>query len=144
MDQRTLDRLVKSIVDELDKRDIDAGSQQSRDSSGAVALVDQWRIRAQYRDEFLDFYLTHVANVMKTLDGYLDGRVYTSPSDAPYSWHVQAYYEFRSADIVGRFRKDFDRGLRAVKSGMTMDKVLDAMDPWVLAHEDGVLQQVWR
>jgi hypothetical protein len=28
--------------------------------------------------------------------------------------------------------------------GLTMEKVLDAMDPWVLAHEDAVLREVWR
>lgn len=145
MDQRQLDSLVKVIADELDRR---AGS-SGRGSSGGqafgnVALVDNWRVRATHRREFLDFYVAHVADVVSNMPGYVSGRVLTTQNESPYSWQVQAFYEFSSSEVVNNFKTEYDRALRKVRSGMTMEKVLDAMDPWVLAHEDGVLETVWQ
>lgn len=145
MDQRQLDNLVKVIADELDRR---AGS-SGRGSSGGqafgnVALVDNWRVRATHRREFLDFYVAHVADVVSKMPGYVSGRVLTTQNESPYSWQVQAFYEFSSSEVVNNFKTEYDRALRKVRSGMSMEKVLDAMDPWVLAHEDGVLETVWQ
>lgn len=145
MDQRQLDNLVKVIADELDRR---AGS-SGRGSSGGqafgnVALVDNWRVRATHRREFLDFYVAHVADVVSNMPGYVSGRVLTTQNESPYSWQVQAFYEFSSSEVVNNFKTEYDRALRKVRSGMSMEKVLDAMDPWVLAHEDGVLETVWQ
>jgi antibiotic biosynthesis monooxygenase (ABM) superfamily enzyme len=111
---------------------------------GNVALVDNWRVRATHRREFLDYYIANVAEVVSSMPGYVSGRVLATQNDAPYSWQVQAFYEFTSSDVVNSFKTEYDRALRKVKSGMTMEKVLDAMDPWVLAHEDGVLETVWQ
>lgn len=146
MDQRQLDNLVKVIADELDRR---AGSSGRGASGGAqafgnVALVDNWRVRATHRREFLDFYVAHVADVVSNMPGYVSGRVLTTQNESPYSWQVQAFYEFSSSEVVNNFKTEYDRALRKVRSGMTMEKVLDAMDPWVLAHEDGVLETVWQ
>ena len=147
VDQRTMDRLVKTIVDEIEQRGAPAASAASggvAPSTRPVALVDNWRVRADHRAEFLEHYQRYVADVMRQLPGYRAGRVLASSTESSYSWHVQAFYEFDSADIVGVFRKEFEKALRKVKPGLTMDKVLDAMDPWVLAHEEGVLEDVWH
>ncbi len=146
MDQRQLDKLVKVIADELDRRAGSSGGASSggRRAQGNVALVDNWRVRATSRQEFLDFYVAHVADVVSSIPGYVSGRVLASQHESPYSWQVQAFYEFSSSDIVNNFKTEYDRALRKVRNGMTMEKVLDAMDPWVLAHEDGVLETVWQ
>jgi hypothetical protein len=148
VDQRTMDRLVKTIVDELQQRDRSSpagvGALSDGAGSDAVALVDNWRIRADNRQEFLEHYTTHVADVVRQIPGFVAGRVYASEEESSYSWHVQAYFEFESGEVVARFRKEYDRALRKVKPGLSMDKVLDAMSAWVLAHEDGVLFNVWR
>lgn len=146
MDQRQLDQLVKVIADELDRRSGTSGRSASNGGPtlGNVALVDNWRVRATHRREFLDYYIANVAEVVSSMPGYVSGRVLATQNDAPYSWQVQAFYEFTSSDVVNSFKTEYDRALRKVKSGMTMEKVLDAMDPWVLAHEDGVLETVWQ
>lgn len=146
MDQRQLDKLVKVIADELDRRTGSSGRAVSGGGQafGNVALVDNWRVRATHRREFVDFYVAHVAEVVSHIPGYVSGRVLTTQNEAPYSWQVQAFYEFSSSEVVNNFKTEYDRALRKVKAGMTMEKVLDAMDPWVLAHEDGVLETVWQ
>jgi hypothetical protein len=144
LDQRTLDRLVVTIADELEKRNLGGRAAGGSGPDTSVALVDNWRVRADYRQKFIDYYTTHVADVIKQLDGYRGGRVFSLPDQSSYSWHVQAYYEFDSLDVLARFRADYDKALRKIKVGLTMEKVLDAMDPWVLAHEDAVLREVWR
>lgn len=140
-----MDRLVKTIVSELEQRGATAPSGQPGSGGGgrSVALVDNWRVRAEHRAAFLSHYQTHVADVIAQIPGYVSGRVFSAQGDSSYSWHVQAYFEFASADVVTRFRKEFDKAARKVKPGLTLEKVLDAMDPWVLAHEDGVLDSVW-
>jgi hypothetical protein len=144
LDERQLDRLVQVVADELDRRTGPGASRSgSSGASGGTALVDNWRIRASDRDAFLAFYREHVAEVIRAIPGFVEGRILTSAPDGPYSWHVQATYVFGSADVVANFRTEFERVLRRTRSGMSMDKVLDAMDQWVLAHEDGVLEQVW-
>lgn len=142
LDERQLDRLVKVVAEELDRRTGASASGTSR-IPGGTALVDNWRVRASDREAFLAYYREHVAEIIRAMPGFVEGRILTSSPDGPYSWHVQAVYVFRSAEVVADFKAEFERVLRRLKAGMTMDKVLDAMDPWVLAHEDGVLEQVW-
>ena len=57
---------------------------------------------------------------------------------------VQALYEFESDAVLDRFADEFNRLVKRVDPRMDTDKVLDAMDEWVLAHEDGTLAEVWR
>lgn len=150
MEQRTLDQLVKTITRELALDQPDAGTRPAEGSSGTAPeqeggffLIDNWRVRAEEQDAFLDFYTRHVSEVVEKLPGYVDGRVLAAPLASPYSWHVQSLYEFASDAILDVFHRDFDRQVRRVDSKMSLVKVLDAMDRWVLAHEDGTLGEVW-
>lgn len=122
-------------------------NRSSIDSGGggqACWLVDNWRVRASERDEFLDYYRRYVAEVVATLPGFRSGRIVTSPAGSSYTWHVQALYEFESDAVRDNFLRDFDRAVKRVDPRMSLEKVLDGMDQWVLAHEDGALTEVWR
>lgn len=159
MEQRELDQLVRAITRELAGR---PGSRRTgpaaagrrtagtpaarpdrdRESSGSCWLVDSWRVREREREAFLSYYQRYVAQVMERLPGYRSGRILVAEPGSDYAWHVQALYEFES-DLDG-FEKEFDRVVRTVDPRMSMAKVLDGMDKWVLGHEDGSLTEVWR
>lgn len=146
MDRRTLDELVKSITRELSSdgpQTSAAPSAVPRQGTGGFYLIDNWRIREDHRDAFVDYYSRHVADVVKQMSGYRDGRVLSSVN-ADYSWHVQALYEFDSDAVLDRFTSEFNRLVKRVNARLDMEAVLDAMDDWVLAHEDGTLHEVWR
>jgi len=151
VDQRNLDQLVKAITRELateQSRPLDERLGETAAAAspgrGGFYLIDNWRVRADDRDTFLSFYTRHVAEVIKQLPGYVDGRVLVAPLASPYSWHVEAMYEFTSDAILDSFHREFDRQVKRVDPKLSLDKVLDAMDRWVLAHEDGTLNEVWR
>lgn len=151
MDRRTLDELVTKITRELAGTEDDAAVARTASAAGAAAgggvgsfcLIDNWRVREEHREAFLDYYARHVADVVKQMPGYRDGRVLSSLSP-DYSWHVQALYEFESDAVLDRFTSDFNRLVKQVNRQLDMDAVLDAMADWVLAHEDGTLHEVWR
>jgi hypothetical protein len=150
VEQRKLDQLVRTITRELAAEQSHDGTPRTETSSGAAQgpdggffLIDNWRVRIEERASFLSFYTRHVAEVVKQLPGYVDGRVLAAPFESAYSWHVQALYEFGSDAILDNFHRDFDRQVRRVDSTLSLEKVLDAMDRWVLAHEDGTLTEVW-
>lgn len=161
MEQRRLEQLVRTITREL----ADGAAAQPRSGSGApptrdaaeqpaadagtgtggtCVLVDNWRVRESEREAFLAYYRRYVAEVIARLPGYRSGRVLLAPPGADYTWHVQAFYEFESPAVRDIFAREFDRQVRKVDSRMTLEKVLDGMDQWVLAHEDGVLTEVWQ
>lgn len=169
MEQRQLEELVRAITRELAEQTADrrprfspanrrptvrpsrvAERGRTRDVGGggggtqACWLVDNWRVRESEREAFLDYYRRYVAEVMATLPGFRSGRIVTSPSGASYTWHVQAFYEFESDAVRDNFARDFDRAVKRVDPRMSLEKVLDGMDQWVLAHEDGALTEVWR
>lgn len=147
MDRRTLDELVKSITRELSTQEGPTATPGSHAGGGpqrTFYLIDNWRVREDHRDAFTAFYGRHVADVIKQMTGYRDGRVLAAPASSDYSWHVQAVYEFESDAVLDRFADEFNRLVKRVDPRMDVDKVLDAMDEWVLAHEDGTLTEVWR
>lgn len=147
MDRRTLDELVRSITRELSTQDVPAAAGTPQPGGGPARtfyLIDNWRVREDQRDAFVAFYSRHVADVMKQMTGYRDGRVLTAPASSDYSWHVQAVYEFESDAVLDRFADEFNRLVKRVDPRMDVDAALDAMDEWVLAHEDGTLTEVWR
>jgi hypothetical protein len=143
VDRRTLDQLVQSITRELAAQEGPVASPAASGSRGFY-LIDNWRVRAEQHDEFVAFYTRHVADVVKGMTGYRDGRVLSAPASSDYSWHVQALYEFESDAVLDRFASEFNRLVKRVDARMDLEKVLDAMDAWVLAHEDGTLTEVWR
>jgi hypothetical protein len=141
VDERTFDRLVRSISEELVGR---RGEPAPRTEAEGFYLVDGWRVRPQERQHFLEFYTSHVADVIKEMSGFRQCRVTVSAIESSYSWHVQAFYEFESDAILDRFRDEFDRSIRRKFPGYMLDKVLDDMGQWVLAHEAGALVEVYR
>ncbi len=112
-------------------------------TAGAFCLIDNWRVALDQRDQFLDYYIRNVAKVIETFDGYLNGRVLVSDPSSSLSWHVQALYEFETDDVLDHFHSTFDRQIKRVNVELSLEKVLDGLDPWVLAHEDGTLTEVW-
>lgn len=145
MDRRTLDELVKSITRELSDQPAAAPypGRSPASGTGGFYLIDNWRVREDQRDAFVGYYSRHVADVVKQMAGYCAGRVLVTASP-DYSWHVQALYEFETEDVLDRFESEFNRIVRRIDPSLNVDKVLDAMDDWVLAHEDGTLHEVWR
>lgn len=149
MDQRTLDQVVKAVTKELATQGVTVNSPsragaQPESQPGAFWLVDSWRIRGDSRDAFLDLYTRAVADVIGGMSGFRSARILSAATGSPYSWHVQAFYEFASDGILDVFDKEFDRLVRQVNARWTREKVLDEMAQWVLAHEDGALAEVWR
>lgn len=143
MDDRTFNQLVRSVSREL--REEGRGHGWRDDASpGGFYLVDNWRVQSTQREEFLEFYTTHVADVIREIDGFREARVLVAPVESSYSWHVQALYEFDSEDVLARFRESFDRIGRRKHRGMDMARVLEHMKDWVLAHEDGTLLEIHR
>lgn len=142
MDDQTFSRLVQSVSQELEREG--RGQSWSGDGSGGFYLVDSWRIRSTEREEFLEFYTTYVTDVIKKIDGFREVRVLVAPIESSYSWHVQAFYGFQSDDILERFRKDFDRAARQARTGKNLQQVLEHIEDWVLAHEDGTMIEVSR
>jgi hypothetical protein len=138
MNEARFEELVRAVSREL--RDGAAAD----DGQGGFYLVDNWRVRPGEREAFLSYYTSHVADVIRSLDGCRTGRVLVSPIESSYSWHIQAFYEFESERILDRFMEDFDRELRRRFRGETKESVLDALDQWVLAHEDGTLLEINR
>jgi len=147
VDRRTLDELVKSITRELSDQPASKSSPtrpaSSGGGSGSFYLIDNWRVREAQRDAFVGYYSRHVADVLKQMAGYRGGRVLVAVSP-DYSWQVQALYEFETEAVLDRFEAEFNRIVRRIDPSLDVDKVLDAMDDWVLAHEDGTLHEVWR
>lgn len=163
MEQRQLEQLVRAITRELaetsaprrprlarrDERPsrpaAHTGGQAGGESDGGPCwLVDNWRIRDSEREAFLGYYRRYVAEVIARLPGYRSGRILSAAADSGYTWHVQAFYEFESDAVRDNFTRDFDRQVRLVDPRMSLEKVLDGMQQWVLAHEDGSLTEVWR
>lgn len=158
MEQRQLDQLVRTITRELADGSMGAAAPQETTppaaadqavpagtgTGGPCVLIDNWRVRESERDAFLAYYRRYVAEVIQRLPGYRSGRILVAPPGADYTWHVQAFYEFESPAVRDIFAREFDRQVRRVDPRMSLEKVLDGMDRWVLAHEDGVLTEVWR
>lgn len=122
----------------------DAGtSRPSPTTSGAFYLVDNWRVRTDQRDSFLNYYTHNVAKIIETFDGFVSGRLLINDPSAPLNWHVQALYEFETDAILDDFHSNFDREIQRVDAELSLEKVLDGLDAWVLAHEDGTLTEAW-